>query len=172
MSTRSLHEYSLWLEPKGEKYDQLKNIIVDLSIATRSPLFDPHLTLLGGITMPVEKIIEKIKILAERSRAITLSLIATHSGDFYYKSIFLECEKTESLMNLNKEAQKIFSQPFEYNPHLSLLYSDVSQTKKDMLIEKINRKLILPLNFVVDTISLWEAFGPADKWQKIYNVFL
>ena len=169
---KPLKEYSLWLEPKGKEYDELKNIIVDFSVETQSPLFDPHVTLLGGITMPVEKIMEKMKILIERKRTITLSLTAIDSTDLYYKSVFLECEKTNELMELNHEAQKLFAQAQEYNPHLSLLYSNISQIKKDLLLEKISHELVLPLSFRANSLSLWKAFGRADEWQRVYDLFL
>src|SRR3990167_6942781 len=173
MKNLSLNEYTLWLESESEKYTRLKNIIVDFSTEAQSPLFEPHVTLLGGISiaMTVEKIIEKMKTLTEKKRTITLSLTATHSSDSYYQSIFLECKKTKVLASLNHKAQKLFSQTGEYNPHLSLLYSNISQTKKNLLLKKISHKIVLPLNFVVDKISLWKALGLAERWQKIYDIF-
>ena len=162
-----MNEYSLWLEPKGEEYKQLKNVIIGLSTETQSPAFDPHVTLLGGITMPIEEITKKMKILMQGGKPITLSFITVQSSKSYYKSIFLKCKKTRELMDLNYKAQKIFSISLEYHPHLSLLYSDAPKIIKEKFLEEIGYSPILSLNFRADSISLWHARGTADQWQKI-----
>ena len=53
---------------------------------------------------------------------------------------------------------------------LSLSYMIMSRCEKDLLLKKVKNKLALPMNFLVNSMSLYKAFGTADQWQKIYEV--
>lgn len=67
--------YSLWLKlPAGPVYKKLEQEIAAQAKEHSSPLFEPHVTLLGGIEGDKDKVLESAKGLAEMLKVCTSSI--------------------------------------------------------------------------------------------------
>ncbi|MDB5224819.1 MAG: cyclic phosphodiesterase-like [Candidatus Adlerbacteria bacterium] len=168
---RELDEYSLWLELPHQEYGVIRKIITEIAQEIKTPVFEPHITLLGGIPQNPTEIMAGMRQLAE-TQAFPLTLANFSLGENRYRCLIAECERTEVLMNFNTEAQELFGMKEGYRPHLSLMYGDATLETKVKLRDRLSQTKILPLCFAVGVLSLWHIKGAANKWKKISEVSL
>lgn len=159
-------QYSLWLMPRNEVSLFLKNIIESLAIELDAPLFEPHVTVAGGI-FPVEPDInEKLKKLADESEPMTLSLKETDFRDSLYRSLFIHIAPNDALLSLRERCLREFKLEHKpYMPHISLMYKRMSPDKKKEIIERTGSRF--DLYFIPDTLSLVRTSGTPDNWKII-----
>ena len=160
--------YSIWLIPKGNIYKKLSNIIGGLSLQHSSPIFEPHVTLLGGIIGNQEEIIANTKKLALIIKPYKVQLAGVDFIDYYLKALFLKAIGTKSVLKPNEKTCAIFKMKNngEYLPHLSLIYGDFPEALKKEVIENENLRS-LKANFIVDMIYLFKTEGEVRDWKKI-----
>ena len=159
--------YSIFLIPSGEFYKSLSLIIKKFSESFGTPLFEPHVTLLGGIIGKENEIKEKTHKLSLVIDPITIVLKDLDYQDYYLKSLIIEVEHSKDLMNANKAAERIFriKDQNNYQPHLSLLYGDISIQAKKQSIKNLGNNI--KGEFTVDSIYLVNAEGFIQDWKKI-----
>ena len=150
-------EYTIWLMPEGELYDELAGIISRLSKEHAAPLFEPHITLLGDIVETEEKIMSKTAELAGLLKPFSTSFTALDSTDEYFRCVFIRAQETQELMKANSKTRKIFSreQAPPFMPHVSLLYGEFPEETKKQIITEIGREF--PRNFEVKSLFLTNA---------------
>src|SRR5712692_2004453 len=59
-----IHGHALWLLPEARAFTRLSALIADLAQAEGGPPFEPHVTLLSGITVEGEDLIGRVRTLA------------------------------------------------------------------------------------------------------------
>lgn len=159
--------YSLWLVPEkdSQAYRLLSKYIQSLAVKHKSPLFEPHITLLGGIQDSEENIRKKtLKLLG------VLTSLEIHTRDIgscesYFQALFLKVALTKEILQTYEKSRQYFALPKkEYFPHLSIAYGEFSQDKTRLF----RKSLTIPnFNFSVKTIELWRTEGSVDQWEKI-----
>ncbi len=164
-----LDEYSIWLKPTSESFLKLKNLIGKIAEETDSPVFEPHVTLVGGIKNDQESVLNILRSIRPYTIPLYLTLDSVGISDSYYKSLFLHCTNSEPLNELRKTYAEAFSSTGIFEPHLSLLYSNLSADIKEKIIEKYSITQILPLSIEIQDLELWHAHGTPDLWRKIYT---
>lgn len=160
--------YSLWLMPQGNKYQLVSNVINDLAIKYNSPVFEPHVTLIGEVSGDEHEIVEKTEEFASHTAAFTIQLENIDIQDYFFRALFIKAKASRELLNLHKNAKQIFSMQNipEYMPHVSLLYGNVSLEEKEKIIQSIT----VPFTeFTVETIHLYRTKGEVNSWYKIYE---
>lgn len=159
--------YSLWLIPAGNVYKKLFNIINYLVKRYNSPIFEPHVTLLGGISGPEEKVLKKTEKLAFLIKPFKVKLTKISSEQYYLRALFVKAKGTSELLRANEMARKIFRVKSEqkYMPHLSLMYGSFPKPNKQKMIKEINEDLALQFEFT--SIHLFKTEGKVNKWHKI-----
>jgi len=158
--------YYLWLMPEKETYNEFQTIIQDLSKAYGTPRFEPHVTLVSGLSGPDHLLIEKIDAFAlgKHKLSVTTKDIDYRRG--FFTSLLLNIQKTPEIDRLNAQARKHLT-PFgqgPYHPHLSVLYGDITSEEQ--------KRIIAGLNCAGQTIlfnSLKLVVGHADvsQWRVI-----
>ncbi len=169
---RELDEYSLWLEPQGEEHDTLAEVIRGIAEELGTPVFMPHVTLLGGIPRSAGEISFGMGKLSQNLPSFPLTLSALAIGTNKYQCLIAVCAENRKLSVFNRRAQKLFGVNEAYQPHMSLMYGDVELKKKKLLKAQLESSLRLPLTFEVSMLSLWHIKGSADHWQKVSEVGL
>lgn len=158
--------YSLWLIPAGETYNKLSILIKTLSEEYKSPLFEPHVTLLGEILLSEEDMIQRSKQLVFGQKSFSITLQTVDYEDYYFRALFMRAEKSESLLALHNRTKKIFEmQAIPYMPHLSLLYGNLTQSVKEQIIRNIGRKQ--DMKFTIGAIQLFKTDGEVSSWHKV-----
>lgn len=169
MKIKALREYSLWLMPKDKKAEIFNKLLVDAARQAKTGIFEPHITLLGGIRLKQRHIIKNMEKLVSKLTPFKISFIKSGSTEEFYKSVFLECKKTKKLMQANKLAQRIFSKDYRYIPHMSIVYGNVSSSTKDKIVNSVSTKLLKSMPFIAESIVLCRAFGKFDEWKLIHE---
>lgn len=167
-----LDEYSLWLEIEDCISLQLSEVIKNIAIEADSRPFKPHITLIGGIEPRTKNAEDVLDHISSSTKPFKLKLGKVMTEALHYKSIFLPCEKDDKLISLNNKCQSIFNKSYEYKPHLSLLYSDISQNNKIKIIEKYSCKKFEDLVVKIVSISLCYARDDVDNWKILKRVTL
>ncbi len=160
--------YSLWLEPSGNVAYKLQERIKKLSKEKDTPLFSPHVTLLGGLNSSETELIPLANTLASSVAPFELQLTKAGYLDTFYQALFIHVEENSQLQELRKNACRLFDcgEKNDYMPHLSLLYGDLSQKEKERILNLIGREFYI--HFPVKNIVLMQTDGKPDQWQKVH----
>lgn len=171
--------YSLWLEPEPSFAAPLRRIIDDLSgTEATSPAFDPHVTLAHPISLDesVETIERVIKEALQEvdGQALDLELQPAENGETYYQSVLAPVRLVSQLTKLRKACMQAFGIESRkaYSPHLSLLYGDLTDTRRRELAGLVNEPSPFPSIVRFDRISIVSTVGLASEWQVVGQVKL
>lgn len=161
--------YSLWLEPSKDFASEFQERINELSQRNDTPTFSPHVTLIGGVTSSESEAVSATKELASLLKPFELELTKADYRDRFYQSLFVHVAETDQLLDLRKKALHLFniSNAGEYMPHMSLLYGELSQPKKEQILERIGRDFSIP--FTVKNMVLVKTDGKPDQWKRIHS---
>jgi len=166
-------DLSLWLVPEEESYDLLSCIIARLSQQHGTPSFEPHLTLLSGITLRHNEATTRTTQLAARLEKLEVVIRGLGYRDEFFRALFLEAERTAELMNAHQIACTVFNHsPNEpFLPHVSLLYGHLPAATKERIIAQLISELKLPFSFRVRSVDLMVAAShiPLSHWRRIVS---
>jgi 2'-5' RNA ligase len=161
------HAYSIWLKPTGEVRAELAGIISRLSREYSTPLFEPHVTLIGQLNGQEEELIAQTRQLAGQVRPFVVQLGEVGYLDTFYRCLFIHVQETEPVMEANAQARKVFHREADdqYMPHLSLLYGNLPPAVKEEIIRRIGRTF--HRSFPVDRIHLVSTQGETKDWYQL-----
>ena len=167
--------FSLWLVPErdGPVFRQLREIINTTSREFGTPVFDPHVTLLGGVTGAEQDMRQKTAALARQLAPYELRLGEVASHGTYLQILFSKIEQDTKVMAANAEAQRAFGvNQGTYFPHLSFAYGDMSQDQVKIQQEALEARKIVGTAFLVNGIELWRCEGTVAEWRCIQSFSL
>ena len=158
--------------PEGDVFLKLEGIIARLSEEYSSPLFPPHVTLVGQVKGPVHKVLSDTKELAFLMAPYEIVLADVDFLDSYFKSLFVRCRETEEVMAANSLAREIFGRKDDppYMPHLSLAYGDFSVDEKKRMITKTGGSF--NMKFTADALHLYSTEGAPHQWKMVESFSL
>ena len=163
--------YSLWLVPERgtETYEFLDKLIRNVATQYRTPVFDPHVTLLGGVGGNEQGICEKTRLLAEKLAPYELRLGEVGSNGTYFQILFSRIEQTPAAMNVNAVAQKVFAvDKGKYFPHISLAYGDLSNEQVVALQQFVAKgNKITGMHFLAQGVELWRTERAVEEWRRV-----
>ena len=165
--------YHLFLEPDGEVRKQLQGIITELSRVSSSPVFTPHITLLGKIPDEQESLlVKKTNTIASAMKKQRVTLKGISMQDSYYRALYMQISDKEGLETIHTYATTVFAMAYaqSYLPHLSLLYGNYSQEQKEVFLSTVQVPSLL--SFEATTIHLYKTSGKPHQWNKIYSCSL
>jgi 2'-5' RNA ligase len=159
--------YHIFLEPAGALAGELGGIITALASEYGGPVFTPHVTLLARIPAENEEIIiNKARSLASALTPFTLTLGELAIEDRYFRALYIRINELKQMCEYHAQANAEFSMTDEgYLPHLSLLYGNYPQEKK----EATAAALAYPVgaSFTIDRLHLYKTEGKTEDWQKV-----
>jgi len=160
-------KYSLWLMPTGELSARLTEIIEDLSHDRPDLRFEPHVTLLGGLSGSELEFSSKTREVASVIKPYQIRLDKVDYLDEFFRSLFIRVEPTRPVLEANRKARLIFHRQQEtgYLPHLSLMYGDFLSLTKEQIISRIGREF--QRRFEVCAIYLYSTEGEPKHWHRV-----
>lgn len=163
--------YSLWLVPErhSRTYDLLSRLIRNVAAHYQTPVFDPHVTLLGGIAGQEAELREKASVLVRKLSPYEMRLGEIDSNGTYFQILFSKVEQAPPVLNANAVAQVVFARnDGGYFPHLSLAYGDLSEKQVGILNRlALQRSPIKLSHFRVQDIELWRTEGAVKEWRQV-----
>lgn len=158
--------YSLWIMPAKPLYQKLKEKITELGSIYNTPIFEPHITLLGNIQADLETAIANTSVLAGNMAQVHATLSALGNSESYFKCVYIEVRKTDPLMRYNLIARKIFNtqQQGTYEPHISLIYGLIDAANRAEILKGM--EIDTTSKFLFDTLCLYSTTGPVGEWSE------
>lgn len=160
---------AFWLVPNKEQKKILEKTIRKLAKKTNCLPFEPHITLFVTKKHKNTKFYKDILFkTAKNFEPISLLLYKLCYEQIFTKSAYFHINKTKKLLDLFAFLNGFFSNSdFEFKPHLSLLYSNLSELEKKRLTKDVpkNKHFIL-----FDTIKLIEINFPVENNKDIESL--
>jgi len=159
--------YTLWLMPDKDAYQKLSKLIVDLSTTHDTPEFEPHVTLLSGITDELDLAIEKAEDLANNISPVSATLTRIEFLELYYRCLFFCTNESEELMNARGMAEDIFehTQISPFIPHVSFLYGSLPIFEKETIIGNLGDNFFM--DFRMPKLRLVKTQRTPEYWELI-----
>lgn len=170
-----MEKYSIWIEPGGKIKENLSTIIKQLSEKFGTPIFTPHVTLLGGFEGEEDGTLNNMAQLQDIVRPYVINLTGKiKCEDVWSRAIIDLIEKNDTVIQAFEIARKIFDiQTTSYVPHASLMYTrsiSVSMEERLKAASKLDARL-LKGRFVATSFILYrtneEAESESGRWIKV-----
>ena len=159
--------YSIWLMPNEENdvLEDLDDTISRLSKEQGTPDFRPHITLIGGINESLPTIRETVEEISKRISQLEVEFMNTHFSTTRHQCNYILIKPTKELLELHEGLSEEFNiQKSMYVPHLSLIYSDMSISRR----EKINNSIEdIPKGFSSDRLLIYDTSGKEEDWNPV-----
>jgi len=163
---------SVFLTPAREDFAYLDRLIRETCAGFDLPPFEPHVTLYSGMFSDTALLRSAMEAAVAGVPPITLAVRGIGCTPEYFKTLFIEFEEHPLLRHIHDRMKQECSDldPYEFAPHLSLLYADLPLGEKEALTARtlIDRselhfdqvKIVTPLNRV-------EGWRDTMQWQTI-----
>ena len=161
-----INSYYLWLMPQKEMSDELQKIIQGLSEAYSTPVFEPHVTLVSGLSGNADHLVKKIDSFARGKHSLSVSMQGIDYTRGFFTALFLNIPNTPEIDQLNTQAREHLN-PFgqgPYHPHLSLLYGDITSQEKERIIADLH---FSKQTITLDRLALVKGHSDATQWRVI-----
>jgi 2'-5' RNA ligase len=159
-----------WLVPAvGPERDDLVATMDRLAAQHDAARFQPHITLVPNVQPGEEAAPEALTSLAAARTPIDLNFASLGHEGTYFRALYLVPEPSEQLVALHQAVQRLWStDPWQFQPHLSVLYSEISEERKRPMIDSIG--IGLPLTIRFDAIELWAATPEVRDWYRVAKI--
>lgn len=161
-------KYSIWVIPPEPVFSQVQSVVQTLSLQYTGPLFEPHLTILGGVEAELPQVIQATKTIAASCNQLQLTLDAISFSTTYFQSVLVRVQATAQLLQLNLDLKKALVQENTlYMPHLSLLYGNHDMPTREKAASQIQ---LPPLSFAVTSFVIVPSTLDPSEWQHLATV--
>jgi 2'-5' RNA ligase len=157
--------FSLWLLLPREAHERFQSLIAKLSARLGTPLFEPHITLLGGLTGSEEALRRQTRALAGATAPFEVRLLEVGCLDEYYRCLFVKIALSRALQEVHAVARHFFDQSLDadFFPHLSLVYGNLEEKEKENIQNDIGGDF--NENLRLDELGLYDTSGPV--WRCV-----
>lgn len=158
---------ALWLMPEEPMFTLLAGEISRLGQRFFTPFFEPHVTLVGGITADEEEAVAKSASLARLVEPSRIELGEVGYRDEYFRCLFVSVAPADLLIKAHRAALEAFDLQEEpaYMPHLSLLYGKLPVATKGELAAAYS--FLSGQAFEVRRLALYRVSGRPQEWKCI-----
>lgn len=182
MAAAPVSSYSIWVMPRGPLAEKLHAEIKGLAGRTSgAPVFQPHVTLLGGIHATEADVLRQAQELAARLKPYRITLDRVSYGSIFHQCVYMLCGTGTDTMQAGAATREAYGQDpsSRYMPHLSLLYADIGAEERERVAAEEQQRLFggeqpllagEELGFDVTSLTVWET-EESDKslasWRKL-----
>ncbi|KZV55133.1 cyclic phosphodiesterase-like [Dorcoceras hygrometricum] len=168
------HVYSVWALPPEEVRPRLKKLMEGLRSEFGGPQFEPHLTVVGAISLSESEARDRFTKACERVEAYDARVERVATGTFFYQCVFLLLHPTPKVVEASAHCCGCFGyeNSTPYMPHLSLLYGDITEEEKKTARDKayILDENIGSLSFKITHLALYKTDTEdrsCESWEKV-----
>jgi hypothetical protein len=156
---------SIWIMPPEPVALDLQLVIDDLSRRYSTPRFRAHVTLIGGVEVIGPAPLASLATM--ESPEVRAKAIVT-SGD-YFRCVTASAVLTPSLRALRRKAATLVRASKEkYEPHLSLVYGELSGQQRAAIVRELATLAIPP--FRAEALEAVATSGAVEGWRTLYRV--
>ncbi len=166
-----MDKQTIWIIPQEPLKKQLEDIVAYLSQKFESPVFEPHMTLLGDVEMERSEFMEKCSKLSRVIEPFPLELGEVSFSTTYFQSVFVRVRSTAPLMEANIKAKEIFGVENNFfMPHISLLYGEHSMETRSAASSNV--ELREGTAFTADSFVVTQASLEPSEWVHLEELEL
>jgi 2'-5' RNA ligase len=164
--------FSLWLIPEGAVRHQLRERIQTLARRFATPVFEPHLTLVGGVSGPAALVRETAARVARGTRAFPVLFVSTAHSEDYFRCVVLEADLSSTLAAAHRAALTALGRTGApaFHPHLSLVYGSLLANTRAAVCAELAS--LCPLSCDVGAIEVVETDGAVESWRTVESLSL
>ena len=164
---------SFWLIPSEEDRAFFQEIIDTLSLEYDAPTFTPHVTIYSGEYAPDESPAKLIEKATQEVSSFSLRVNKLLYTDEFTKTFFVQFQSSATLTKISETLQtnSINQSNFVLNPHLSLIYKQMSEETK----KNLTTSLTLPKSEVffdevraISTPERVQKREDVESWKVIF----
>lgn len=161
--------HSLWLMASPADEAMLADLAGTLSRRFGTPLFAPHLTLLGDSTMPPSALESAAAAVAEKVAVFSEQVDAIEGSETFFRSFYARLAVSPAFVSLKQALDPDGLDGFM--PHVSLLYGSVEPAAKTAAIAEVAARLVGRL-LRFDRIGIVTSGQdvPLADWHVVANV--
>jgi len=159
---------SIWLIPAPADAQYLQGIINNLAATYQAPVFNTHCTLYSPTDLPALEIKKILEQSANNMESFYVKKATISHTENIWKTIFIELLSSPELEQLQQAVISQFpkGQPYEFLPHISLLYKEIPDKKKEDII----RNLQVKNSFKMDKIAAMRTGPNVDNWATVVEI--
>jgi len=163
---------SLWLAPGGASRERLARLIADLGRRLGTPVFEPHVTLLAGLTLDESRVRASSRDLARRIPPLPLVFDGLDGTDEYFRALFAPVRETVEMLAAHERAREAFGRQAEspFRPHLSLAYGQLPPATRESLAAELGADM--PEGLVAERLEVVRTEGPPGDWRRLDSLKL
>jgi 2'-5' RNA ligase len=161
--------FMTWLVPAaGTERDRLAATIDRLAVEQNAPRFEPHVTVAATFDAAKDAATRTLTSMVTGMPPVELTFAGIGHQQAYFRALYLRAEPSAELSALQAAGQRAWAldrQP--HVPHLSLLYADLAEDRKDLIISSLG--ITLPLTVRFDAVELWarDPRGVRDWYRAV-----
>jgi len=159
---------SIWLIPAPADAQYLQGIINKLAATYQAPVFNTHCTLYSPTDLPALEVKKILEQSANNMESFYVKKATISHTENIWKTIFIELLRSPELEQLQQAVISQFpnGQPYEFLPHISLLYKEIPDKKKEDII----RNLQVKNSFKMDKIAAVRTGPNVDNWATVVEI--
>jgi 2'-5' RNA ligase len=155
--------HALWLIPAEPVRGRCAASIDMLAREFGTPSFAPHVTLLQGIRRDADDVVAAARELACALPPLAVTLGALGEAPEYYRALFVEVTGPDLDAARRRAAAALAIPPdADFDPHLSLLYGQLSSVTKASIMSRIDRALEGAAT--LDRLDVVDTEGRPEAW--------
>ena len=159
---------SIWLIPAPADAQYLQGIINNLAATYQAPVFDSHCTLYSSTDLPAAELKQILEQSVNNMKSFYVKKATISHTENIWKTIFIELLSSPELEQLQQAVISQFpnGQPYEFLPHISLLYKEIPDKKKENII----RNLQVKNSFKMNKIAAVRTGPNVDNWITVVEI--
>lgn len=165
---------SYWLLPSATDRACFQHIIDTLAKTYEAPSFEPHVTIYSGIHSPSDDPAAILQQATNGIQCVRLCVETLLYTDVFTKTLFVQFHPSPVLAAISETLRHAVSAASDYvlNPHLSLIYKQMSQETKQHLVSSLH---IPQFEITFDEVSAVMSSGrtqsleDVERWNTVYR---
>ena len=155
----------IWFLFDKSDEEYLSQIIKELSNCHNSFSFRPHITAHGIINIDIQKISKIIIDTVKEIKPFTIEIDKVSYSDDFWKTLFIDICPNKNIIEINKKLKNNLPliEPYDFSPHISLMYKKINGNKKQEIAKTINVKK----RFKISKLSLQKFSNNINEWDTI-----
>ncbi len=164
---------SVWLVPAREDEEELTTTVNNLAKEHNSPIFNPHLTLMGDVSTTLEDLQSAIDGVLGNQPPFRIKTQGLDQSEAFFKTVFIKFELNDTLKNLFQAlSQRTNKQSIDnFKPHISLMYKLMPEEEKKKIVQSLSAKneYIIGAAYIVAPKLGDKDFLDVEGWRTLYK---
>jgi 2'-5' RNA ligase len=162
--------YSVWLMPEPVWQRTFTGAVRDLAARFGTPVFEPHLTLIGGRPFDRAELERKVAAALQGVAPIAQPIRDVVTGDSFFRSFYALFAAEGALLDLKHRVDRavLGTEARDFMPHVSLLYGSVEPKAKAAAAAEY-RAAVAGLDVRFERVEIVRSGDevPIEQWQSV-----